>query len=95
MSIFTGFKFRTPAGHLSEREQDALIKFVLARLAIRPATAHEVQMVLEGTLDARDLSEGTLAVLRQISTDFVVAGKPLEDRGTVFAHRIQLVPMHR
>ena len=95
MSIFTGFKFRTPAGHLSEREQDALIKYVLARIAIRPATANEVKLVLDGKLDARDLSEGTLAVLRQVSTDFVVAGKPLEDRGTIFARRIHLVPAHR
>jgi hypothetical protein len=52
-------------------------------------------MVLEGTLDARDLSEDTLAVLRQISTDFVIAGKPLEERGTIFVPRIQLVPAHR
>jgi hypothetical protein len=77
MSLFTGYKLRTPAGDLSEREQEALIKYVLDRTASQPATAHEVRLVLEGRLEAHDLSAGTLGALRESAHEFIVVGKPL------------------
>ena len=93
MTIFTGFKFRTPAGYLTEREQDALIKHILARIAAQPATANEVRLVIEGRADARNLSASTLAALRDLAGDFVAAGKSLDDRSAVLARpRIRLVP---
>jgi hypothetical protein len=77
MSIFTGFIFRTPTGYLNEREQEALIKYVLERVATQPATAHEVSLVIEGRQEARDLSAGTLSVLRALACDFITDGKPI------------------
>jgi hypothetical protein len=79
MSLFTGFTFRTPAGYLNEREQDALIKYVLERVAAQPATAHEVSLVIEGRQDARDLSADTLNALRALACDFITAGKPIHE----------------
>lgn len=92
MSIFTGFKLRTPVGHLSEDEQRALIKFVLARVAVQPDIANEVKLVLEGRRDICNLSPDTLSVLRQITNDFFAAGKPRTDSEPVFAAPIKLAP---
>ena len=83
--VFTGFKLRTSTGYLSEGEQDALITYVLARVAAQPTIAHEVQLVLDGRQDARDLSVSTLGALRNLAGDFIAAGKPRNYRGSIFA----------
>ena len=71
--LFTGFKLRTPTGYLSESEQEALIVYVLARAAVQPTIAHEVQLVLDGEQDACDLSASTLGALRHLADDFIAA----------------------
>ena len=90
--LFTGFKLRTPTGYLSEGEQEALIIYVLARAAAQPTIAHEVQLVLDGQRDARDLSASTLGALRHLAGDFMAAGKPRNYLGSIFAAlpRVQL-----
>jgi hypothetical protein len=86
MSLFTGFTFRTPIGYLNEREQDALIRYVMERVAAQPATAHEVSLVIEGRQEARDLSAGTLSALRTLARDFITAGKPIYAPKRVMSH---------
>ena len=89
--FFTGFKFRSPAGYLSEREQAALIEYVLTRVAAQPATNHELCQVLEGRKEASELSESTLNSLREFARQFIAVGKPLTQPKAAVLARVQLV----
>ncbi len=74
MSIFRGYKLKTEQnGYLSEKDQDALIKYVLGRAANDPLVSHEIRLVLEGRRDVGELSTSTLALLRKAAQEWIAA----------------------
>ena len=89
--FFTGFNFKSPAGYLSEREQAALIEYVLSRAAAQPATNHELCQVLEGRKEASELSASTLNSLRDLARQFIAVGKPISQPKSAVLARVQLV----
>ncbi len=86
--LFTGYKLRTPAGYLSEREQAALVEHITAQATSQLTVAHELRLVFEGRKDASEISPATLSVLREIANDYLVVAKPRGARPTQLRLRL-------
>jgi hypothetical protein len=88
MSLFKGYKLRTPAGYLSEQEQAALITHLTTQAAKQPAVAREVRLVCKGRKDASEISPETLGVLREIANAYLVGSQPRSNRQTQLRLRL-------
>lgn len=69
MSIFKGFKLSTPAGYLSEREQDELVRFVLSRVRADTDAARDIRAFLAD--EQHVIASDTLRLLRTLASEWL------------------------